>query len=160
MLTMMRTKTFWFVAFILLAYGIIQFGGEDDGSNEPDAKPTDELVNLALEVTMADSKRDSIQVAIAATLGSAGNFANKDAKIWEGVRFPKRTYTHKFQAKRGDAVNAEVVNKNAPVTLMVCFFLQEGQGQGNVLPGYGDITGPHLNAAQGGTLARCAATVR
>lgn len=159
MLTMMRTKTFWLVAVVLFVYGIIQMGDDDPGpTKQPDKD--DDRVNVALEIAMTDPKRDSIQVAISASLGSAGNHADRDTKVWEGLRFTKRPWVYKFKAKRGDALNAAVTNKGAPVVLMVCYFLQEGQGDDSILPGYGDITGPHLNAANGGTLARCAAVVR
>lgn len=153
-----RTKTFWVVVVVLLGYGIITW--DDDGELGRAKPDTEDEVNLVFEIGMNDSKAVSIQVAIAATLGSGGHLAEPDQKIWDGFRHPDRPYHHRFRARRGERLNAEVANKGRPVTLVSCWFWQEGQGTDEMLPGYGDITGPHLDAVNGGTLARCAAVVR
>jgi hypothetical protein len=154
-----RTKTFWLVVVVMLGYGIITWD-DDDAPRKPPPASGDVMVNMILEIGMSDFKRDSVDVAVAATLGSAGHLAEPKVKVWNGIKYPTRPWHHLFRVRRGEAVNAEVANPGLPVDLLICGFLQEGQGDDKLIAGhggYGDITGPHLN---GGPLARCAAVAR
>lgn len=158
-MTLLRTKTFWFIALVLLAYGIIQVDGDGEPAKKPDGKG-DDKVKMVLEIGMTDPALDSVQVAVAASLGSAGNYTNPSMTVWNSLRFPKKLTLHRFLVKRGEAVNADVVAISTPPVFMVCYFLQEGQGEDSVVPGYGDITRHHQNAVKGANPARCAAVAR
>lgn len=157
--SMMRTKTFWVAVVVLLGYGIITWDDDGGPAKKPDANG-DDKVKMVLEIGMTDPALDSIQVAVAASLGSAGNYANPSMTVWNSLRFPKKLTLHRFLVKRGEAVNADVVALGTPPVFMVCYFLQEGQGQDSVVPGYGDITRHHQNAVKGANPARCAAVAR
>lgn len=154
-----RTKTFWLIVVVMLGWGIITLDDDDPGSGAK--KPTDDGVNLVLQISMTDSARQSINVAVAATLGSSGRYSEASTKVWDGLRYPKTDWLHRFRARRGEALNAEVANPGKPVIAMFCWFRQEGVGSvkdaDDPLPGYGDITVHHQNT---GSLARCAAVVQ
>lgn len=169
MLTSLRNRTILLAAVLLLGYGIITWDDEGGTKNDTDE---DDKVNLTLEVYMNDSKVPSIDVAIAATLGSAGNFHDRKAKV-PNFRKNQKGYLHRFQARRGDRLNAEVVNLSTPVDKYACAFYQQGysaipedewfeQGidQDGLLRGYGDITDLNEVEGHGNSLARCTGTVR
>lgn len=163
MLTSLRAKTFWLVAIVLLGYGIITWGDDPESARKPKAEPTGEVVKVALEIMMSDPTHNSTTVAVVASLGSiVGNFADRSATVWDGFKYPNRPWIHRFTARRGDQLNAEVVVTGRPVTLVFCVFWQEEEGLGHdeFLPGYGDITGAHSEASGGKNLARCQAQAR
>lgn len=162
----MRNATILAVV-VIVAYGIIQIGDDDD---EPKVKETGEdKVSMALQVEVAGSPDiDSIEVAISADLGSAGHYIEKRKKIYNGLKYQdgSRDHYHKFRVRRGETVSASAVPLGNPITLILCSFYQEGQNLGPnnvlesmVLPGYGDITKFHRNGTQLQE-ARCTATAR
>lgn len=167
--SMMRTKTFWLIAVVLLAYGMFTLDDEGGTKNDTDE---DDKANLTLEVYMHDPEVPSIEAAIIATLGSAGNFHDRKAKV-PNFRKNQKGYLHRFQARRGDRLNAEVVNLSTPVDKYACAFYQQdysaipedewfeqGIDQDGLLRGYGDITDMHEVEGHGNSLARCTGTVR
>lgn len=151
-----RTRTFWVVAVVLLGYGIITWDDDETGKPKPKPTPTCKRVNVVLDIGMV-GQPDRVAVAVAATLGSAGRYAERKTHVWNGLRYPTRYWRHPFTACTGEEVNAEVANLDPPVTLLSCWFWQEGQGNDPEFPGYGNITGPYRDS---GEMARCAAVVR
>src|SRR5688572_31551232 len=105
-------------------YVLSAVGGSGPGENDGDS---DDLVNLTLEISMGDDALPHIQVAISASLGSAGNYARANERIHNTAKDPKKQWYHKFRAKRGEKLNAEVANLTAPVKLLNCFFYQQDE---------------------------------
>lgn len=130
--------------------------------------------NLSLEIAMADGTRSQVNVAIAASLGSAGNYAQRSQRIRSESHYPRRAqWSHKFKAKVGEVLTAEVaVPDSVGVNDLRCFFYQEGYGdpklegghgaQLGAHKGYGDITnyGSEYGGQSPMTLTRCKAVVK
>lgn len=129
---------------------------------------------LSLDVEMSDPSREQVTVAIAASLGSAGNYAERAQRIRSNYHHPNRApWSHRFKAKVGEQLSAEVaIPETRGVNDLQCFFYQRGYGdpkleagpgsQHGANKGYGDITiyRPEFGGQSPMTLTRCKATVK